>query len=119
LHTHVVALDDIVLLGQLVGSAGRVVRVTSDLYERLSAADDNDACARRLVDVCIMANGLDVPKDPALPPLGAGFAQALRASVDLERGGITRSGAPATAVTCPESTTHSWSRLAVHASRKG
>ena len=89
LNLHAFARDGMVLLGRLAGSDGRVVHVTPDLYERLTAADANDARARRTVDEYIMTNGLDYPLDPTPPPLCDGFAQALRTTVDLNREDIT------------------------------
>jgi putative flavoprotein involved in K+ transport len=89
LNLHAFARDGMVLLGRLAGSEGRVLHVAPDLHERLRAADEHDALARRLVDEFVVANGLDCPPEAWPPALRDGFDQPNRATVDLDSEGIT------------------------------
>jgi putative flavoprotein involved in K+ transport len=89
LNLHEFARDGMVLLGRLRGIDLGVLSFTSDLHERLAAADAYDTRARQAVDDYIAANGLDYPQEDPPPVLRYGFAQPVRPELDLAAAGIT------------------------------
>jgi putative flavoprotein involved in K+ transport len=88
LNLHQFARDGVVLLGRLAAVHQDVIKLASDLYDNLAAADRFEADFARAVDAYVEQTGMRVPEEK-LPALGDGFAQPLLRELDLRAVGIT------------------------------